>query len=423
MRRNYNRLPAETAANSVERNNCIFSVGRYEEGLVIDWKEPTIVKSSEKHSVLKREAFAASKFAGTIAVGEVAINVLDTQLDLTRPSTLILTGLLAGYAGYNYLDDSTIKRKNTREINRGIAEKKFIIYQDKLNRSRQMESALLIPSVNIDRTFIRPEEMPHEYGAGETKLPFEKLSNIISANSKYESIGFQNISASSLEYERQRTVANIESLEEFSYNRMGRSFDGYDDDFIDYYEKPLKKARKKLENIEAMKLYINEERSSGINLIAIEDLRPDILLHEILSKMDKEERDIFISSILNDLLNLQTNIDKFTILEKDIDYSENIMSQLDEKGREECNDILAELNKQQYDVTKDILESMLNILAEKHLQEENKKRIALMSELDELKNRLQDNMGANDYAIISQADRIAVESRIRTLDSQLNSNL
>ena len=172
-----------------------------------------------------------------------------------------------------------------------------------------------------------------------------------------------------------------------------------------------------------MKLYINEERSSGINLIAIEDLRPDILLHEILSKMDKEERDIFISSILNDLLNLQTNIDKFTILEKDIDYSENIMSQLDEKGREECNDILAELNKQQYDVTKDILESMLNILAEKHLQEENKKRIALMSELDELKNRLQDNMGANDYAIISQADRIAVESRIRTLDSQLNSNL
>lgn len=419
MKKERGGIQARSPKGDIETSNDgIFLVHNYDnEGLVIDWQDRS-VEQRPKQSKWRKEALAASKFAGTIVGGEVVINAMDAQIDISPQGTLLLSGLLGGFAGYNYFKDYRAKTK-TKGPNENKSEVlKFI---DRLIRSSEMDSALLIPSLSIDSIFLRTAELPSEFGIGENKLPKEQVVEILKNNPDYHSILFKEVTASRLDYELERVNAEMGALRDYYGYRTSATFNKFGDDFNDYFEKPMNKAQKRLEKIEIMKLLLGKSGSTKLDLVSLENLKPDKIIEKLLVEHNKEDREVLISTVLNELLDIQANINKYIQIEENIDYARDMLYKLDDQGKKECHEIITSLNKEQHDVTQDIVVSLLNIIAESYIQEQNKKRLLMQTELEMLKSRVQGTGLSEDISIPRQTETLALESRIRTLQNQLNS--
>lgn len=418
METSKNKIPAETLA-CAELNYCIFKITKYDEGLVIDWKKPEIEKLPKKQSILKKEVTAASEFVGTIVGGQVAISYIDAQVDLTRPSTLLLSGLLGGFAGYNFAKEVCKKPKTT--ISLKDEKEKYLLDEAILGRSRQMESALIIPSITIGLTCLPQQDLHPEFGIGETKLPISKVGEILREDTGFSAIEFHENTSSGLAYRLKEAEENIKNIKKSYYDNR-ETLDCFSRHYIEYYREELNKEVKKLGAIDGMRNILEKHNDSELNIITLQDLRPDIIIYTILESLEKEERDNFISTIFNELLNMQENITKYVAIQEE-EYTAGIMPKLDEKGKEECRKLLSDITKIKCDTIIKIVESILNIIAEKYLLEEEKNRLLMQSELEALKQQQEDNLAAGDSAPAMAAHSLVLESRIRTLHNQLNSSL
>lgn len=368
METSKNKIPAETLA-CAELNYCIFKITKYDEGLVIDWKKPEIEKLPKKQSILKKEVTAASEFVGTIVGGQVAISYIDAQVDLTRPSTLLLSGLLGGFAGYNFAKEVCKKPKTT--ISLKDEKEKYLLDEAILGRSRQMESALIIPSITIGLTCLPQQDLHPEFGIGETKLPISKVGEILREDTGFSAIEFHENTSSGLAYRLKEAEENIKNIKKSYYDNR-ETLDCFSRHYIEYYREELNKEVKKLGAIDGMRNILEKHNDSELNIITLQDLRPDIIIYTILESLEKEERDNFISTIFNELLNMQENITKYVAIQEEEEYTAGIMPKLDEKGKEECRKLLSDITKIKCDTIIKIVESILNIIAEKYLLEEEK---------------------------------------------------
>jgi hypothetical protein len=172
-----------------------------------------------------------------------------------------------------------------------------------------------------------------------------------------------------------------------------------------------------------MRNILEKHNNSELNIITLQNLRPNIIIYTILESLEKKEKDNFISTIFNELLNIQENITKYVAIQEEEEYTAGIMPKLDEKGKEECRKLLSDITKIKCDTIIKIVESILNIIAEKYLLEEEKNRLLMQSELEALKQQQEDNLAAGDSAPAMAAHSLVLESRIRTLHNQLNSSL
>jgi hypothetical protein len=65
-----------------------------------------------------------------------------------------------------------------------------------------------------------------------------------------------------------------------------------------------------------MRNILEKHNDSELNIITLQDLRPDIIIYTILESLEKEERDNFISTIFNELLNMQETLSSVAAITK-----------------------------------------------------------------------------------------------------------